>query len=260
MRFAKQLTRVSLLLAVACATMFGQQWVSLFDAKNPLKGWTNQDPDLGAYTVENGNEVVGRAFPSKDAKTETGYVVYDISCTYEKEFTNFILTWEEKLTPNTPGSLMFRSHIAGKHTEILQAPMENRKTVQGPAVMTLLPPGDVYGPQFVVRGSHEKTGWTTGNIFDDSRRKRYLDDEMEKRPGAMTAWKEGDIWNTLRLEVRGDHYQTFVNDIACADIHDPTDKSGVIALHIHGGVRAAKGINGGQPEARFRNMKIQILP
>ena len=228
----------------------GHLWTNLFDGKT-LKGWTNHDPKLGSFVVENGI-IVGTPFPGALEGD-----VYDINLTYQKEFTDFILEFTVKMDVGSNSGVQFRSHVAGKDTKIMEWPMFRPGQPQGEPKLTQLPLGDVYGYQFELMDA--STG-RTGDIFDESRRKKWLDTAaMKNRPGTTTAFKDNE-WNDCRVEVRGDHVQTWVNGIACADFHDTEDKRGVVGLQIHGGPRA--GVNketGKGLQVRWRTVRIQEL-
>ena len=71
----------------------------------------------------------------------------------------------------------------------------------------------------------------TGGIYDESRRGWLA--PLDKNPQAKAAFKQGE-WNHFRIECRGDHFQTWLNGVACADLHDSMTAKGFIGLQVHG--------------------------
>lgn len=74
----------------------------------------------------------------------------------------------------------------------------------------------------------------SGGLYDEGRR-GWLDSN-EGKEEARAAF-DPDGWNHYRIVCRGDHIQTWVNGVPCADYHDDADASGLIALQVHGGAR-----------------------
>jgi len=52
-------------------------------------------------------------------------------------------------------------------------------------------------------------------------------------------------WNTLSVQVKGDHIQTWLNGTKVGDVHDDTTKSGSIGIQVH-------------PGEHFKNMKVMV--
>jgi hypothetical protein len=105
----------------------------------------------------------------------------------------------------------------------------------------------VYGYQAEIAN---EAGGHNGGIYDEARR-GWLDLLRPDSPG-VKAYHDNQ-WNHYRIEAMGDSIKTWVNGAACADIHDPLDQTGFIALQVH-------QFNGAQPaQVRFRNVRIQDL-
>lgn len=88
--------------------------------------------------------------------------------------------------------------------------------------------GVVHGYQVEIDPAER--AWT-GGIYDESRRGWLA--PLDKNPAARAAFRQGE-WNHFRIECRGDHFQTWLNGVACADLHDSMTASGFIGLQVHG--------------------------
>lgn len=80
-----------------------------------------------------------------------------------------------------------------------------------------------------------------GNLYDESRRRRTL---VSADPEALKqAMKAGEMqeWQTYRIRAIGDHIQLWLNGIQTVDYVEKEpgiDKSGIIAVQIHGAMQA----------------------
>jgi hypothetical protein len=93
--------------------------------------------------------------------------------------------------------------------------------------------------------------WSCG-IYDEGRRGWLFD--LKENPEAQKAFRQNE-WNRGRVEARGAHLKTWLNDVSVADLEDGLDSSGFIALQVHGiGSEAETG-----REIRWRNLRIQEL-
>lgn len=100
--------------------------------------------------------------------------------------------------------------------------------------------GRVFGYQVEV--ANEKSG-DSGGIYDEARR-GWL------HHTSTTALKAGQ-WNRYRVEAIGDHIRTWINGVACADLVDPLDQTGFIALQVH-------SYKGEKPaQVRWRNIRLE---
>ncbi len=104
--------------------------------------------------------------------------------------------------------------------------------------------GGVFGYQCEIDPSERS--WT-GGIFEEGRR-GWLD-PLEGDDAARGAFKR-DGWNTMRVLAIGPHLRTWVNGIPCADLLDPMDLEGFIALQVH---------NGSEGQLRWRNVRLRDL-
>lgn len=103
----------------------------------------------------------------------------------------------------------------------------------------------VFGYQIEVDPSER--AWS-GGLYDEGRR-GWLDSNVGKED-ARAAF-DVDGWNHYRIRCVGNHIQTWVNGVACADFHDDADAEGHIALQVHGGAKT---------DVWWRGLTIQRLP
>ncbi len=70
---------------------------------------------------------------------------------------------------------------------------------------------------------------------------------------AKAAFKKGE-WNSYRIVVVGDHFQSWINGVPTADFRQPHDPEGHIGFQVHG---IAKGT--GPYSVRWRNVRLKNL-
>jgi hypothetical protein len=211
-------------LLTGCATT-RPQWVKLFDGKS-LNGWT-QKGGKATYRVEDG-QIIGSSVPN----TPNSFL-----CT-TRDFTNFILEVEFKVHEELNSGIQIRSHCFDQPTTIQLA--TNKVTI---------PAGTVHGYQVEIDPSTR--AWT-GGLYDESRRKFYLNDLKNNEP-ARKAFRQ-NAWNHLRIECRERSFKTWVNGVPATDCNDDMTRSGFIALQVHG-----VGNKQTPLEVRFRNIQLKEL-
>jgi hypothetical protein len=221
---------VAFLAASLVPAVQGAGWVKLFDGKT-LKGWSVHS-GKATYRVEKGT-IVGTAVLGSPNT---------FLCT-DKEFGDFILEFEVKVDPQLNSGVQFRSQIA-PNDMVLK--VEDR----GKTVERKIPKDRVYGYQVEIA---TKASGNSGNVYDEARRARFLDDFTNK-PAARNAFKDNQ-WNKYRVECRGDSIKTWVNGVPAADFRDSMTLRGIIGLQVHS-VPKDKF----KPyEVRWRNIRIQEL-
>ena len=110
------------------------------------------------------------------------------------------------------------------------------------------PVGRVHGYQVEI--ANEKAG-NSGGIFDEGRRGWI--GEIPAGSACSHAYHDNQ-WNHIKAVANGDHLQTWVNGVACTDIHDSMDKTGFIALQVH-------EYNGPKPvHVWFKNIRLRSAP
>ena len=219
----------TLVLTVAAAEPAGdaakpdaEGFISLFSGKD-LVGWTVRS-GTAAYKAEDAC-IVGTTV---EGSSNT------FLCT-DKEYGDFELLFEVKCDPALNSGVQIRSHAYEKDTVVEGKTARTHKA------------GRVYGLQCEIAGSPN-----AGNFYDEARRGKMLDD-FSAKPDAQKAYKAGE-WNSYRIVAKGDHIQSWINGIACADFKDAADAKGFIGLQVHG---IAKGK--GPYEVRWRNLRLREL-
>lgn len=147
-----------------------------------------------AYFVEDG-AIVGESRP----KQPNSFL-----CT-DRDYSDFILELDFMVDPEANSGIQIRS--------------ESRSDYKN---------GVVHGYQVEIDPGAR--AWT-GGIYDEGRRGWLA--PLDKNPQARAAFKQGQ-WNHFRIECRGDHFQTWLNGVACADLRDALTPKGFIALQVHG--------------------------
>lgn len=92
-------------------------------------------------------------------------------------------------------------------------------------------------------------GWW-GCLYDESRRNKILTGPAEDKRNQLV---KQDQWNDYRIRCQGDHIQLWINGKQTVDYHEPDDeidRSGIIAVQIHGGPPA---------EAHYRTIRLKSL-
>jgi len=191
-------------------------WTSLFDGKT-LNGWKCMAGDAD-YKVENG-QIVGTS--TSVLNTGNSFLVY------EKEYGDFVLELDVKVESIVSNSgVQARSHFDKNGN--------NGK-------------GKVYGRQIEVDPSDRK--WS-GGIYDEGRRDWLY--PLTLNPGAQAAFKLGEF-NHLKMECIGNEMKTWVNNIPCGYVVDTLDRTGFVALQMHG-ITNKEGAN---KKVWFKNILIK---
>jgi hypothetical protein len=193
---------------------------SLFDGKS-LKGW-KQCNGQAVYAVEKGTIVGTTVEGSPNSFLCTG-----------KTYGDFVLEYEIWADDVLNSGVQIRSHQYAAEQEVVTFNGKEYQKRKQPA-------GRVYGYQ--VETASEKSG-ASGGIYDEARR-GWLDNPI-------THALKADQWNKYRVEAIGDHIRVWVNGVACADLVDPVDQEGFIALQVH-------SFKGEKPaKVRWRNLRIE---
>lgn len=225
----RNLVRITVAFALSsCAfSADAQKFVPLFDEKT-LDGWEVCN-GFATYRVEDGAIVGTTAEGSPNT----------FLCT-KKEYGDFILEFETKTEPALNSGVQIRSHRYTRDETV--SIFDGKKTVRRKQSA-----GRVYGYQVEI--SNEESG-SSGGIYDEARR-GWLHN-VSSDPAARKAFKDNQ-WNHYRVAAIGDSIKTWVNGVPCADLVDPLDQAGFIALQVH-------QYKGEKPaQVRWRNLRIQEL-
>jgi len=215
------------LLLAGAAAAADAPLVPMFDGKT-LHGWEVCN-GFATYTVENGVIVGTTAKGSPNS----------FLCT-QKEYGDFVLEFDVITDPALNSGVQIRSH---RYPEDRTVTVNNGKQM----VQRKMPKGRVHGYQVEIA---DEKAVSNGGIYDEARR-GWLHQLQPGSPGSK-AYHDNQ-WNHYRVSAIGDNIQTWVNGVACADLVDPTDQTGFIALQVH-------QFAGEKPATvRFRNVRIQDL-
>ena len=140
-----------------------------------------------------------------------------------RTFADFELELEFKVEPGHLSGVQFRSNAVKGYRD-----------------------GAVFGYQSEI----DPTRGFTGGIYEEGRRGWVQD--LASNSKAKAAYKAG-IWNKMRIRAVGDHIQTWVNSVPCANLHDRNAKFGFIAL------QAQSVGSGASKKAMWRNIRIKDL-
>jgi hypothetical protein len=180
--------------------------VPIFDGKT-LDGW-EQLNGSAKYEVADGM-IVGTTAP---------HSANSFLCT-KKPYSDFVLQFETRVEANLNSGVQIRSHRypAAQTSYVWRAGKWWEKH---------WPAGRVHGYQVeIANGTH-----TSGGFFDDGERGWLL--QIDEDPAAVSAFLDNQ-WNKFRVVAVGDSVKTWVNGVPCADVTDPADQSGFIALQVH---------------------------
>ena len=204
-----------------------QGYEPLFNGKD-LNGWI-QRGGKAPFEAKEG-AVVGRTMYRSGGNS--------FLCT-EKDYSDFVLEYEYLVDSRMNSGVQIRSHCFPRE-HIYRQGEKTWKT----------PPGRVHGYQIEIEPSSR--AWSAG-IYDEGRRGWIYD--LKKAPeSARKAFRQNE-WNKVRVEARGSHLRTWLNGIPVADLDDEMDRSGFIALQVHGiGKESEEG-----REIRWRNLRIMDL-
>jgi hypothetical protein len=229
----KQILCVFLL---AIPPLHADKWVSLFDGKS-VDDWI-QKGGVAKYAVEDG-VIVGTSVPA----TPNSFL-----CT-KKHYSDFILEYEFKCDNRLNSGVQIRSNAYDKDKTVKFAGGKSRK----------ISAGRVHGYQVEIDANKPDRMWMTG-IYDEGRRGWLYPglaggDAAKMTKVGQKAYKP-DAWNKVRVECRGDHIQTWLNEVARADFKDSMTARGFIGLQVHGVGKNPKLVGA---QVRWRNLRIQEL-
>lgn len=220
------MSRISILFLFGLSVYGAGGPQPLFDGKT-LNGW-KQCNGSARYTVDAG------VLEGTTVKGSPNSFL----CT-DRNYADFVLELDEKNDPEMNSGIQLRSHQYEKETDTVV----NNKGMHP----RHWPAGRVHGYQVEI--ANEKAG-SSGGIFDEGRR-GWIGD-IAAGSACSHAYHDNQ-WNHFKVIARGDRIETWVNGVACADIHDSLDKSGFIALQVH-------EYNGPQPvHVWFKNIRLEEL-
>lgn len=237
----KILTPVSLalLLALAGCTSSDEKAsvaIDLFDGKS-LDGWQNFGG--GKFYVENG-AIVGEAAP----------LLPNSFLATEKMYGDFELEVEFKIDPLLNSGIQIRSHVYEQETTTVRWGGRFKADGSKDVKDRVWEKGRFWGYQIEIDPTDR--GWS-GTLYEEGAR-GFLHTPGQDE-AARKAFKAGE-WNHFRIIANGDHFQTWLNGVPVADLHDDDQASGYIALQLHGIGNSKDKIG---EKVRWRNIRLKVL-
>lgn len=211
-----------LLLTFTSYVGAGEGWTSLMpEGKNltwtqngePTGGWVKYGGDA-TYEFD-GESILGVRGPGNNT----------FLCT-EKRFTNFILKCDVKYEVDCNSGIQFRSNLRKTKPEDQN--------------------GVVFGYQYEIA-----TNGNVANIYDESRRGRWLEPISEDAQKKGKEIFKNEEWNEIQIQCVGPSIKTWINGEKVSDLIDVLDNEGFFGLQVHGG---------DQGKVRWKNIRIQELP
>ncbi|MCH8244056.1 MAG: DUF1080 domain-containing protein [Planctomycetes bacterium] len=227
-----QIVLISVWAATAATVAAEDGYVDLFNGKT-LEGWV-QKGGQAKYRVEDGT-IVGQTVPN----TSNSFL-----CTI-KNYGDFVLEYEYRCDDALNSGVQFRSTVYDKETTV---------TIKGKD--KTFRAGRVHGYQCEIDPNKPDRMWS-GGVYDEGRRGWLFPGRRGGDPQAFTKqgqqlYKPGE-WNAVRIVCKGDHIQTWLNNVLRADFQDDLTAAGFIALQVH-------GVGGRQDPLEVRWRRIRILP
>ena len=216
------------------------KWVSLFDGQT-LNGW-KLGQGHAKFEVHDG-AIVGYV---TEGETQNTFLI-----TEDDTFRDFVFECEFRCAPEINSGVNFRSRTADAAVKRLYGPQYEIDPT--PRALT----GGVQEEGGSVRRDATKAG-TNPTSF-------WLAPQKSSGP-LLEAWtkahgdqfKPAPAWNTMRIECRGPHVQTWLNGHLLADFDDNDPVAiprGFFGLQVH----ATKEAKLFGREAAFRNIRVQRL-
>ena len=212
-----------------------QGFVPLFNG-NDLEGW-QQAGGEAVYSVKDG-VIVGESV----ANTPNSFL-----CT-QKLYGDFVLEYEYKCDSLLNSGVQFRSNVYA--IDVVVSGKGKKKTI---------PAGRVHGYQVEIDPNKPDRMWS-GGIYDEARRGWLYpglaggDAESFTKKG-QAAFKP-DEWNQVRVECKGKHIRTWLNEELRSDFIDGMTPKGIIALQVHGVGGRAEAVG---KTVMWRKLRIKEL-
>lgn len=162
-------------------------------------------------------------------------------------YADFELEVEFKVDPLLNSGIQIRSNVYSKETTTIRWGGLFKEDGSKDVRERVWEKGRFWGYQVEIDPTDR--GWS-GTLYEEGAR-GFLHNPEEDRapPGTL---KQND-WNHFRIVAKGDHFQTWLNGVAVADVRDGHTSTGYIALQLHGIGNNKEKI--GQ-KVRWRNIKL----
>ncbi len=229
---------LALLMLVACSSSDKSPsgTVDLFDGTS-LEGWQNFGG--GKFYVEDGM-IIGEAAP----------VLPNSFLATNEMYGDYELEVDFKVDPLLNSGIQIRSHVYEEETKTVRWGGTFKADGSKDVKDRVWEKGRFWGYQIEIDPTDR--GWS-GTLYEEGAR-GFLHTPGESE-AAKQAFKAGE-WNHFRIVANGDHFQTWLNGVPVADVHDDDQASGYIALQLHGIGSNKEKI--GQ-KVRWKNIRLKKL-
>lgn len=227
-------TALVALFTAGCASEQADEFVDLFDGQT-LNGWENHGG--GNFYVADG-AIVGEAVPG----LPNSFLHTD------RPYANFELNLEIKIDSLLNSGIQIRSGVYAEETTTMRwGGKVNEDGSKADVRERVWEAGRYWGYQVEIDPTER--GWS-GALYEEGAR-GFLHTPQDNHAALKLP-----EWNQFRIIANGDHFQTWINGMPIADVHDSATATGTIALQLHGIGKDTKKI--GQ-KVRMRNVRIKEL-
>tara|TARA_B100001939_G_scaffold345579_1_gene362469 strand:- start:2034 stop:2726 length:693 start_codon:yes stop_codon:yes gene_type:complete len=210
--------------------------IKLFNSSN-LDGWVNYGG--GKFYVEDGCIVAESINNLPNTFLHT-----------EKKYQDFILEFDVKLDTVLNSGVQIRSNIYKKQTSTDRwgglFDKEGNKLIMKRTWMA----GRFWGYQIEIDPTSRS--WS-GAIYEEGGRGFLHTPGINEK--VKSAFKPLE-WNHFKVLVKGDHIQSWINDVIIADVYDDLTSDGYIALQLHGIGDSTLKVN---KKIRWKNLILKVL-
>jgi hypothetical protein len=221
-----------MLLSAGALVAAEPKWISLFDGKT-LNGWKIVQGNA-KFEVRDG-AIVGAVTEGESQNT--------FLATVDDTFTDFVFECEFRCDAGINSGVNFRSRPADEKVKRLYGTQYEIDPT----------------PRALTGGVQEEGGYGRrgkSNWLAPRESSGDLRDAWNKEHGDQ--FKPAPAWNTMRIECRGKHIKTWLNEHLLADFDDNAEVAiprGFFGLQVH----ATKDAKLFGKEAAFRNIRVQRL-
>jgi hypothetical protein len=208
------LTLSTLIAGILGGCSKGPESIALFDGAT-LDGWQNFGG--GKFFVEDG-AIVG----------ETAPLLPNSFLATNQMYSDFELELDVKVDPLLNSGIQIRSNVYPEETTTIRWGGTFNEDGTKNVRERVWEKGRFWGYQ--VELDPTDRAWS-GSLYEEGGR-GFLHTPGEDE-AAKQAFKPED-WNHVKIRVIGDHFQTWINGVPVADVHDSLTSTGYIALQLHG--------------------------
>tara|TARA_X000000950_G_scaffold39724_3_gene42857 strand:- start:5388 stop:6083 length:696 start_codon:yes stop_codon:yes gene_type:complete len=167
----------------------------------------------------------------------------------EKKYQDFVLEFDVKLDTVLNSGVQIRSNIYEKKTTTIRWGGKFDEDGNKSTIERKWPAGRFWGYQIEIDPTSR--AWS-GALYEEGGRGFLHTPGVNETVKA--AFKPLE-WNHFKVHVKGDHIQSWINDVMIADVYDDLTADGFIALQLHG-----IGKNTLKKNKKIRWKNLTIIP